>query len=83
MSRNGIWREGGRIRATDGMGYHDRVPDETLAEWAADVTLSEYDRAFAAAVLAIRRFERADPRAFATQPADQPQGPQAEAVVGS
>lgn len=59
MSEQTIWREGGRIRDVDGMGYSDHVPDAHLIEYAADETLHEYDRAFAAAVLAIRRFERA------------------------
>lgn len=56
-----IWREGDRLRATDGSGFADRVPDANLEKYAADETSHPYDRNFAAAVLAIRRFERTDP----------------------
>lgn len=54
-----VWREGDRIRARDGMGYGDAVPDSHLEGYAGDPGLHPYDRTFAAAVLAIRKFERA------------------------
>jgi hypothetical protein len=54
-----IWREGPRIRSRVGGGYNDIVPDESLAAHAANPELHEVDRAFAAATLAIRRYERA------------------------
>lgn len=69
---DGIWREGDRIRASSGMGYHDRVPDERLQEYADDEGSAEYDRAFAAAVLAVRRFERAPLTRFAAPASPDP-----------
>lgn len=54
-----IWREGYRIRRTDGGGYSDRVTDDRIRE---HIQANLYDPlfiAFAKAVLAIRAFERA------------------------
>jgi hypothetical protein len=56
-----VWREGDRIRATDGMGFADSVPDANLRKYAANPESTDFDRRFAAAVLAIREFERCDP----------------------
>jgi hypothetical protein len=59
MSNETIWREGERIRRTNGAGYGDLVPDESIREHidrnGGDPTFV----AFAEAVLAIRAFERA------------------------
>jgi hypothetical protein len=63
MSGQTVWREGDRIRATDGTGYGDRVSDDEIRNH-----ISMYDEStsadpefvsFAEAVLAIRAFERA------------------------
>lgn len=52
-----IWREGNRIRRTDGTGYADFVDDDDIRE-NIDGTRPLHDT-FAEAVLAIRQFERA------------------------
>lgn len=54
-----VWREGDRIRATDGQGYHDRVTDAEIRGHipSAGPRAAEHD-AFARAVLAIRKYER-------------------------
>lgn len=53
-----IWRDGNRLASAECGGFIDTVPDENLAGYAADAALHPLDRAFAAAVLAIREFER-------------------------
>ena len=58
MSRQTIWREGDRIRRTDGTGYSDFVSDEQIRENIARGHPDPLHDAFAAAVLAIRAFER-------------------------
>lgn len=58
---NTVYREGDRIRDTEGTGYHDRVSDEAIVEHirTVDTTRPHLEFiAFAEAVLAIRRFER-------------------------
>lgn len=58
---NTVWREGDRIRASDGTGYSDRVSDETIQghiDTAVDYPYVGFVP-FARAVLAIRAFERA------------------------
>lgn len=62
--KNTVYREGDRIRASDGTGYHDRVSDDTILEHirTVDTTGRTWEFvAFAEAVLAIRAFERAAP----------------------
>lgn len=53
-----IWRDGDRLVSNACGGFWDKVPDERLETYASDEGLAPLDRAFAAAVLAIRRFER-------------------------
>jgi hypothetical protein len=59
MSNETIWREGTRIRRTNGAGYGDLVSDEAIRE---HIRVHDGDDptfiAFAEAVLAIRAFER-------------------------
>lgn len=54
-----VWRDGYRIASRHHGGFWDRVPDESLERYAADPKSHAEDRLFAAAALAIRRFERA------------------------
>lgn len=54
-----IWRDGDRLVSAQCGGYVDTVPDANLERYAQDYTLDPLDRAFAEAVLAVRRFERA------------------------
>lgn len=55
-----VWREGSRIRATNGIGYSDRVTDEQIEGHIANHDLDDVEwHAFAIAVLAIRAYERA------------------------
>jgi hypothetical protein len=58
MSGQTIWREGDRIRRTDGTGYHDMVSDEQIRAHIADSNEALFVL-FARAVLALREFERA------------------------
>ena len=53
-----IWREGDRIVSHLCGGFWDRVTDEDLTKYADNESSHPLDRAFAAATLAIRRFER-------------------------
>lgn len=53
-----IWREGEHIKTNLCGGFWDHVPDENLEQYAADESGHDLNRAFAAATLAIRRFER-------------------------
>jgi len=53
-----VWREGGRIRRTDGTGYSDRVSDEQIRAHINDSGSDALFVTFARAVLAIREFER-------------------------
>ena len=53
-----IWRDRDRLVSHECGGFVDWVEDEQLEGYAADPSSHELDRAFAAAVLAIRRFER-------------------------
>lgn len=56
LTRQTIWREGTRIRRTDGIGYGDQVSDDGIRlHMHGDDPLHD---AFAEAVLAIRAFER-------------------------
>lgn len=57
MSETAIWRDGNRLVSRECGGFVDTVPAEKLEECAANEASHELDRAFAAAVLAIRRFE--------------------------
>lgn len=56
-----VWREGDRIRRSDGTGYVDRVPDDLIQGHitAHDHSSDPLFVPFARAVLAIRAFERA------------------------
>lgn len=62
-----IWREGDRIRRTDGTGYSDRVTDDQIRKHIASHATAQDANVdpdslfvpFAEAVLAIRAFERA------------------------
>lgn len=58
--RHTIWREDKRIRATNGMGYADRVTDDDIRGHIANPSgLGGAEMiAFAEAVLAIRKYER-------------------------
>ena len=53
-----VWRDGDHVKSHMCGGFWDRVPDENLERYAADESSHALDRAFAAATLAIRRFER-------------------------
>ena len=59
-----VWREGSRIRMTDGTGYSDRVTDDEIRAHVEGVKLiarpgRELDfLVFAEAVLLLRDFER-------------------------
>jgi hypothetical protein len=53
-----IWREGDRVVSDLCGGFWDLVPDTDLERYAADESSHALDRAFAAATLAIRRYER-------------------------
>lgn len=53
-----IWREGDRIRRTDGTGYSDFVSDENIRANIDSDHCDPLHDAFAEAVLAIRAFER-------------------------
>lgn len=58
MSRQTIWREGDRIRRTDGTGYADFVTDDDIRANVARGHRDPLHDSFAEAVLAIRAFER-------------------------
>lgn len=58
MSETAIWREGDRLVSAECGGFIDTVPDENLERYATDEMSHPLDRAFAAAVLSIRKFER-------------------------
>lgn len=59
-SKQTVYREGDRIRATDGQGYHDRVTDEEIrGHMPSQGPRAAESDAFARAVLAIREYERA------------------------
>lgn len=55
-----VYREGDRIRASDGQGYHDTVTDEQIRGHMPHAgPFAEEVDAFGRAVLAIRAYERA------------------------
>ena len=54
-----VYREGSRIRATNGMGYSDAVSDEDIEQHLHEERNDTTFIAFANAVLAIREYERA------------------------
>lgn len=56
--KDSIWRDDDRLVSAECGGFVDTVPDDNLERYAADESLADLDRAFAAAALAVRRFER-------------------------
>jgi hypothetical protein len=58
VTETAIWRDGDRLVSHECGGFIDTVPDANLERYAADEASHPLDRAFAAAVLSIRKFER-------------------------
>jgi hypothetical protein len=57
VTKQTVYREGSRIRATNGTGYSDAVNDDTIKVHIEESTQGEEHRLFAEAVLAIRAYE--------------------------